>query len=169
MIQRMAMKPLAVVEYLPSPLKNRPNPRSPPYFLSNSKATSPFTSDAPSVDTSNPGLSSISSNPSRVPPNEPCFLESDALDRLEPSIPREKSTSEMKLVPFREESFKVHQPVTTSTFSFLPSLRFHSILRHLDTPLSFGCPERFQVSDTTSSEVEYKLYAYHFFGCYSQW
>ena len=164
MIQRADEKPRAVVESLPSP----PSSCNLQSFLVNTKEPSPSAPRPPSPDPNSSGLSSINSNSSYVPSNEPRFLESDTPVGLEPPIPQERSIPEMKLVPFREESSKVHQSATTPTFSLLPSLRFCSIPRHLDTPLSSWCPEYLQVSNTTSSELDFKLCASSFFGCYTQ-
>ena len=90
------------------------------------------------------------------------------MDEFELPTPREGSISEVEVVPFREEPPEPHQPVTTSTFSLLPSLRFPSAPRQLHTPLPFLGPEYLQISDVTSSELELKLCVFPFFGCNTQ-
>jgi len=79
-------------------------------------------------------------------------------DKSDSPIPQERSTSEMQLVPFREESPKFHQPRSTGTpiFFIHPSLRFPSICQ-LHIPLQPPGPKHLQVSDTTSSELDLSL------------
>ena len=153
--QRVRKKPPASAQTLPSS-KSKPNPhRSPPSPV-NSEDPSPPSPDIhpPGTRSSVPSLSepTLSNSPAR----ESCFPESDALDELEPPAPQEWTISETKLVPF-QESLKPHQRATTSIFSVLPSLQLLSIPRPLRTSLSFLCPEHFQVSDTTPSELDLAL------------
>lgn len=83
---------------------------------------------------------------------------------FEPLAPWEGSIPELKLVSIQEEPPRPVPPAATPTPSVLPSLRFLSIPRQLHTPLSFLGPEHFQVSDTTSSELDMALWVLSFLG-----
>ena len=157
-VKRTYKKPPATAKSLLLSLKVKPGLYSPQSLSSNySSLSAPST---PSSYISSSALFLTYLNSSRVSPKEPRSPGSNALDRFEPPAPRERSISEMKLVPFREESPKLHQP----TFSLLQSLRFLSAIpRQLHTPLSLLDPEHFQISDATSSEIDYKLCAFTFF------
>ena len=127
-----------------------------------SSLSAPYT---PSFDISGSVLSLMYSNSSHVSPKESHFPGSGALDRFEPPAPQGTSVSEMKLVPFRKESPKAHQPVTMPAFSLLPSLQLPSAIpRPPHTPLSLLDPERLQISDATSSELDFKLCVFPFPG-----
>ena len=158
MKQRTRKKQLAPAQALPFSSKSKPNlHRSPPRV--NSEDPSP-----PAPDINPPGTRSSAPSPlsdstlSDSSARESCSPESDTPDELEPPVPQEWVIPEMELVPF-QESPKPHQRASMSTFSVLPSLRLLSIPRPLRTPLSFLDPEHFQVSDTTSSELDLGLYA----------
>jgi len=97
-------------------------------------------------------VSSSDPNSSNAIQKGSCPSDSDISDESEPPVVRERFDPEMQLVSFRGGSPKPHQLATTSTFSFLPSLRFASIPHPLHTPLSL-IPEHLQVSDTTPSEL----------------
>ena len=79
-----------------------------------------------------------------------------------------RSNTEMQLMPFREETPRPHQPSAEFFFSFHPCLRFPSIPRPLHIPWSYSAPERFQVSDTTSSELDFSLCVFPLFGYSTQ-
>jgi len=117
--------------------------------------------DSASPDTSSSVFSSAPSSSNVSPKGS--SPDSDTLDEFEPPTPREISNPGMQLVPSRRDSPKSHQPATISTFSFLPSLRLASIPRPFHTPLSILNPECFQVSDTTSSELDLSLCEFPFF------
>ena len=138
--------PAAVQPFLSS-FESEPSPSgSSP--LVNSQGTSLLTSDVTSSDICDSAPASVHANSSRVPP-EP--------DAANPPTAQEGSISETQLVPFREPPKPYpHQSTTASSF-FLPSLRFPSIPRQLHTPLSSFGPGYFQVSDTTSSELDLSL------------
>ena len=105
--------------------------------------------------------SSTNADSSRASPES---SRSPQSDRSDSPIPQERSTSEMQLVPFREEYPKLHQPQPTTTPIFsLPSLRFPSIPRQLHIPLQSSNPEHFQVSDTKSSGLDLSLCVFPFF------
>ena len=167
MIQRAHKKPPAAAHSPLHSFKVKPSLCSSlPSSSNDSSLSAPCT---PSSDISGSALSLMYSNSSNVSPKESHFPGSDALDRFEPPAPQETSISEMILVPFRKESPKTHQPVTISAFSLLPSLQLPSAIpRPLHTPLSFLDPERLQISDATSSELDFTLCEFPFFGCYTQ-
>ena len=118
----------------------------------------------PFSDINSSALSLTYSKPSHASPKEPNFPGSDEVDRFEPHAPQEGSVSEMKLAPFREESPKSHQAITISTFSTHYLQFLSAIPRQLNTSLSFLDPEHLQISDATSSELDYKLCAFAFLG-----
>ena len=155
----MHKKPTAAARYLSPSLKGKPGLHDPPYFLTNSKNSSLSISYAPSPGAISSSLSSVYSKlkRSRAP-------KSDTPGELKFPAPGERPIPETKLVLFREESPKPHQPATIFTFSLLPSLQFPSIPRQPHTPLSFSGPERFQISDMTSLELDFKLCVFPFFG-----
>ena len=166
-IQRTHKKLPAAAQSLLFSFKVKPSLRS--SLSLNSNNSSFPTPCTPSSDISGSVLSSTYSNSPHVFQKESCFPGFNALDELEPPAPQETSVSKMKLVPFRKESPKAHQPVTISTFSLLPSLRLPSAIpRPLHTPLSLLDPERLQISDATSSELDFTLCEFPFFGCYTQ-
>ena len=159
MTRRTHKKPPAAAQSLLFSLKIKLNLYNSPSLNRNDSSLSALC--APSPDLSSSALSLTYLNSSHVSPKKTHFPGSDALDRFEPPAPRERSVSEIKLVPFREESPKSHQPVTISTFSFPPSLRFPSAIpRQLHTSLSSLDPDLLQISDATSSELDLKLYAF---------
>lgn len=86
----------------------------------------------------------------------PAPVPNIASPEFEPPVPRERTVTELELVPLQEPPSPL-QPATTPIPSVLPSLRFLSIPRQLHTSLSFLGPEHFQVSDTTSSELDMSL------------
>ena len=158
MTKRIRKKlPPAVQPFLFS-FKSEPNPSSP--WLDN-EDVSLSTSDVAPSDTSGSVFSSANTNSSCVSPESSRSSQSDKSDS---PILQERSTSEIQLAPLREESPMVHQPqpITTPAFSFLPSLRFSPIPRPLHLPLESSGPERFQVSDTTSSELDLSVCAFPF-------
>jgi len=172
--QRMSSKPPikqppTPAQTLPFSSGGEPSPhRSPPSRV-NSKDSSP-TPPTPDIDppgTRSPVFSLSDPTLSNSSARESYFPKSDTLDELEPPVPQEWTAPEMNLVPFRE-SPKPHQRARISIFSVLPSLRFQSIPRPLCTSLSFLDPECFQVSDTTSSELDLTLYAFSSLGCRTQ-
>jgi len=75
---------------------------------------------------------------------------------FEPPVPREGTIPELKLVPIQEPP-RLLLPAATPTPSVLPSLQFLTVPHQLHTSLSFLGPEHFQVSDTTSSELDMAL------------
>ena len=81
----------------------------------------------------------------------------------EPPAPREGTIPKLKLVPIQEPHRRL-LPAVTPTPSVLPPLRLLTIPRRLHTSLSFLGPERFQVSDTTSSELDMALWVHSFLG-----
>ena len=123
-----------------------------------------FTFEIASSDVGGSVYSSTNTNSSRVSPELSCSPQSDKPDS---PIPQERPTSEIQLVPFREESPILRQPQPTMIpiFSLLPSLRFLSIPRQLHIQLQSSGPEHFQVSDTTSSELDLSLCAFPLFSC----
>jgi len=123
------------------------------------------TLDIASSDIGGSSFSSANTNSSRVSPESSHSPQSDGSDS---PTSQERSTPETQLVSFREESPKHHkpQPTTTPIFSFPSYLKFPSIPRQLHIPLHFSGPERFQVSDTTSSELDLSVCAFSSF-CYS--
>ena len=145
--------PAAVQPFLFS-FKSEPSPSGSSSWVEDAP---PSTSDLVSPDISDSIFFSTSS--SHVSPEES--------DEPDPPTAQGRLNSEMQLVPFRDESPKLHQPRPTaiSTFSPLPSLRFLSVPRQLHTPLSFFGPEHLQVSDTSSSELDLSLCVLPFFGC----
>lgn len=157
-MQRMDEKPPTATQFLFSLFGGNLSPRS----SANGKDSSLSIPHIPSPDAISSALSSTYSKPSRIS-KESSFSESGTLDEFEPHMSGERSISETKLVPFRGESFKSYQSVTTPSFSLLPSVRF-SIPRQLHIPLSFLSPEYLQISDTTSSELDLKLYVFPFSG-----
>ena len=161
-IRRMHKESPAPAQSLPLSSRGGLSLRSSPSFWVDGKTSSLSTPHISPPDAGSSVLSLTGSSSSRAPSNESCFLESNALDEFEPPTAQESSISETKLVPFREESPKPHQHTMVSTFSLLPSLRFPSIPRQLHTPLSFSGPEHFQISDITSSELEFKLCVFLF-------
>ena len=78
-----------------------------------------------------------------------------------PPAPWERTTAEMELAPVRDECTR---PLQLTPPSVLPSLWFPSVPRQLHTPLSSLGPERFQVSDTASSELDMALWVLSFLG-----
>ena len=141
----------AVVQPFLSSFESGPSPggSSP---LVNSQGASLPTSDVTSSDIGGSAAASADTNLTRVPP-EP--------DAANPPAAQEGPNLETQVVPFQEPS-KPYPHQSTTAPSFLPSLRFPSIPRQLDTPLSSFGSEYFQVSDTTSSELDLSLCV---FGC----
>jgi len=92
------------------------------------------------------------------------------MEESEISSPQERPTSKMQLMPFRKEHPKLRkpQPTITPIFSLPQSLGFPSIPHQLHIPLHFSGPERFQVSDTTPSELDLPACAFPFFGYSTQ-
>jgi len=86
----------------------------------------------------------------------------------ESPVPCKRATPETNIVSTREESSRPLQPATAPNLSVPPSIRFLSIPRQLHTLLSFLGPEHFQVSDTTSSELDMTLWVVPFLGCHTQ-
>ena len=127
--------------------------RSPPSRVSSEDPSPPSTCRSV-FSLTDRTLSSLS--PSQCHP-----LESDTLYELERPVPRQNTTPETTLVAF-QESPKPRQLATISTFSVLSSLRFSPIPRPLRTSLSFLGQEHFQISDTTSSELDMSLCAFLF-------
>lgn len=121
------------------------------------------TLDIPSSDIGGSSFSSANTNSSHASPES---SHSPQSDRSDSPISQERSTPETQLVPFREESPKLHKPQLTTTImsSFPPYLKFPSIPRQLHIPLYYSGPERFQVSDTTSSELDLSVCAFLSFG-----
>ena len=154
--QRTRKKPPATARALPFSSKNERTPRRLPSPRMNSVSLSP--PDMALSDTD----SSLLSNLSNVPTKPSHLSDFDALDKFEPPAPRERVILEMKLVPFQKYP-KPHQPATIPTFSVIPSLRLLSIPRPLHTSLQFLGPEHFQISDTTSSELDLTLCVFPFF------
>ncbi|KAF9643250.1 hypothetical protein BDM02DRAFT_3123697 [Thelephora ganbajun] len=153
-VQRMREKlPAAAQPFLFS-FKSEPSPCDSSSSWVTSEDSSLSASDIASPDTSSSAFSSTDPTSSRASPEGSCSPESGTLDESDPPTPQETSNSETQLVPFREESPEPHQPATIPAFSFLPSLRFPSIPRQLHMPLSLYDPERFQISDTTTSELD---------------
>jgi len=141
--------------------ESEPSPcDSSPWVISDNHSL-PIPDNAPSG--ANNSVFSSCPNSSNASQKQSSSPDSGVLDEFEPPVPQERSNPGMQLVPFRGESPKPHQPATTSTFSFLPSLRFASIPRPFHTPLSILNPECFQVSDTTSSELDLSLCEFPFF------
>ena len=155
-------KKLPTTTQTPPPLfKDELNLHDPPSLRVTSKDSSLSVPYIPSSDTTSTP-SSTHSKLSPVSSTEHRFPESDGPDEFEPPISRERPTSEMNLVPFREESPKPHQPAKILSFSLLPSLRLPSTLHQLHTPVPFLYPEYFQVSETTSSGLDLKLCVFPF-------
>lgn len=148
--QRKRKKPLAISQPLPFSSKNEQSPCRLPSPRTDSISLS--TPDVAPPDTSSSVPSSLSDFSTRASH----LSDSGNLDKFEPPILRERMILEMSLVPF-QKSPKPRQPATIPTFSVLPSLRILSIPRPLHTSLLFLGPEHFQVSDTTSSELDLTL------------
>ena len=148
--------------------KAEPSPYGSPPPRENSEDTSLPTSNIASPDTSSSAFSPTDTNSSSLSPEASCSPESDKPDESDLPAPNERSNTEMQLMPFREESPRPHQPSTESTFSFHPHLQFPSIPRPLRMPWSSSAPERFQVSDTTSSELDLSWCVFPLFGCSTQ-
>ena len=110
-----------------------------------------------SSDIGGPVTPPAGSNLSVVSAQYPSFWGSDAAGELGLLVPRPGPAPEMRLVPLQEAYLNPRRSVAISTFSILSSLWFPSIPRPLHTPLSFLGPEHFQVSDTTSSELDFTL------------
>lgn len=159
----MYEKPPAATQSPPLP-KDELNLHDPPSSRVNSRDSSLSILCIPSSDTTNPTPFLTYSKPSYAPSKECPFSESDTPDEFGSPTTRERSTPEMNLVPFREESPKPHQPVVIPSFSLLPSLRLPSVPRQLHTSLSFLGSEHFQISDITSSGLDLKLCAFPFSG-----
>jgi len=172
--------------YEQNPVTNRIRKKLPPavqpFLFSFNSESSPYDSssswpdnedaslsalDIASSDIGRSSFSSANTNSSHVSPES---SHSSQSDRSDSPISQERSTSETQLVPFREESPKFHkpQPTTTPIFSFPPYLKFPSIPRQLHIPLYFSGPERFQISDTTSSELDLSVCASPSFGYSTQ-
>jgi hypothetical protein len=145
--------PPAVQPFLFS-FNSESSPSGSPSWLDNEDA-SISTSDITSL---------TNTNSSHVSPGS---SHSSRSNKSNSPIPQERSTSEMQLVQLREESPELHnfQPTATPTFLFPPSLGFPSIPRQLHIPLYTSSPERFQISDTTSSELDLSVCAFLFFCC----
>ena len=111
-----------------------------------------------SSDTGGSTSSSTNSTPSHVSPGEHSTPELETAGEFRPRTPREGPMSEIVL--FREAAPKLRDctfpPV--SSFSIHQFVQLPSIPRGLHIPLD---PELFQVSDTTSSELDLSLYAFH--------
>ena len=154
--------PPAVQPFLFS-FKSESNPHDSSSWLDREDA-SLSTSDIASSDIGGSVFSSTNTHSSRVSPESSRSSQSDKSDS---PTPQESSISEIQLVPFREESPKIHQPqpTTTPNFSFLPSLRLPSIPRQLHIPLQSLGPEHLQISDQTPSELDLSVCAFPLFGC----
>ena len=157
--RRVREEPLAAAQTSPFSLESRSS-------LSRSPSRVDSEGSSPS-STSNSVFSLPGRTLSDSSKSECRSSESDTPYEPETPIPQEKATPEMTLVPF-QGSTKPRQLATMSTFSIPSSLRFFSIPRPLRVSLSSLSPEHFQVSDTTSSELDMALCAFHFLGCYTQ-
>ena len=159
--QPVPKKQPTTVQTLPSSFKSKQSPHCSSPSRVNSEDPAPPTPDIASADTCHPAFSLVDRTLSSSSRNESHFLGSDTLDRFEPPVPREWTITTMKLLPFQEPP-KCGQHTTRSIFSLLPSLHLHSIPRPLRMSLSLLSPEHFQVSDTTSSELDLSLCVFQF-------
>ena len=98
---------------------------------------------------------------SPVSPEESRCSGSDAPDELNLPSPLGLETQglETQLISLRRDSPKPDQSDEIPTFSF-QSLRLSSVPRPLHLPFALLNPERFQISGTTSSELDLSLCAF---------
>ena len=149
----------AAPQTFPFSSKNEPSPHPSPPFPTNSEDPSPPPPDIASPGARSSVFPSLDQTLSDSSARESYLPEPGMLDEFKPPAPQKWTIPEMELVPF-QESPKPRRRTTMSIFSPLPSLNLLSIPRPLRTSLSFLGPEHFQVSDTTSSELDLDLALY---------
>lgn len=147
---------------LPTSFKDKATLCGSPSFWAEGDDSSLSTPYITSPDTSSSALYLTGSNSSHDSLKEWRSPESQALIGFELPTHPEGLVSEMKLVPFRGESPGPHRSTTTPTFPSPPPLRLCSVSRQLHTPLSFFGSQHLQVSDSASSGLDLKLYAFFF-------
>ena len=94
-------------------------------------------------------------------PDESRCSGSDAPDRLNFPSPQNTSSLETQLISFRRDSPKPDRTGEIPTFSFQFS-RLSSVPRPLHLSFALLNPERFQISGTTSSELDLSLCVFPF-------
>ena len=135
--------------------KYAPNPRESSSSWAASEDTGLPAFDMSSPESGSSGSPSTCSTSPQVSPEKPPFVEPDTPGSLDPPTPQQGSPG-MQLVPFGGDSPEpLHLEMTT--LSSLPFLQSPSIPRPLYMPFCPMNPEYFQISDTTSSELDLSL------------
>ena len=127
----------------------------------------PSASDVLSSETSSPMSASTCPTSPSVSLEESRCSEIDIPDTPVPLTPQRRLSPETRLVPFRMDSPTPCPPETVPTFSFHPYLQFSSIPRPPLLSFPLMNPECFQISDTTSSELDLLLCVLLFLGAVS--
>ena len=149
-VQRMRDKLPAGVQPFLSSFKCEPEPCDPLSSQATDEGSCLSATDLVSPDANSLISSSVGSALSLVSLGSSRCLDSPA--------PQERSGPETQGVHSREDFLRLHQPENTPTFSFLSPLHLLSVPRPLDVSFPLMNPECFQISDTTSSELDLTLY-----------
>ena len=162
--QRKLEKPPTDAQPFLFSFKCDPTPHDPSSPLLVNEDPCPSTADVLSSETNSPMSASTCPTSPSAPLEEFHCSGIDIPDTPVPLTPQGSSSLETQLVPFRVNSPTPCPPKAVPTFSFPSPLQFSSIPCSL--PLSFPLmnPECFQISDTTSSELDLSLCVLPFLG-----